>query len=312
MRYLVLAIIFTTFTCSAQFDGPGGELGSKSVHKDATSIIAWASGGTLNRGYRQINDTAEGRVAVGTLESALGSFDGSVVSLGDGGSIILTFDSPIQNNEGYDFAVFENGFKVGFSYYLELAHVEVSENGIDYTRFPSECVVDSSFQTNNFSYTKPEELYNLAGKHQAPYGTLFDLEEIGLSEIKYIKLIDVVGSIIDSIGTRDSKGRIINEPFPSPFESGGFDLDAVAAVNGALLKKEERVLKHVRIYPSLAAVNETIHIEAPHNAVVQVSDIQGKIVSTNTTGELKLRKAGMYYVHVTFEGKSFTQKILIH
>ena len=34
--------------------------------------------------------------------------------VGDGGSAILTFDTPIANGPGFDFAVFENGFSDTF------------------------------------------------------------------------------------------------------------------------------------------------------------------------------------------------------
>ncbi|MEJ6786411.1 MAG: T9SS C-terminal target domain-containing protein, partial [Bacteroidota bacterium] len=208
MRFIAIAIIFTTFTCSAQFDGAGGELGSKSIDKDNSSITAWATSAVIQRGKLQINQSNNSLATLGDSSSAIGPFDGNVLSLGDSGVVTLGFDEPIINSEGYDFAVFENGFRVGFSYYLELAHVEVSDNGTDFVRFPSESLSDTSYQTDNFGYTDPVKLKNLAGKHQAPYGTLFDLEEIGLDQINYIRIVDVIGSVNDSFGTRDSKGRI--------------------------------------------------------------------------------------------------------
>jgi hypothetical protein len=88
MRIGALLVIFIQILTHAQFDGPGGELGSKSISKDNSSIIGWASAAQLVRGPIQINDTALGLASVGTEASALGSCDGDVVSLGDGGSII--------------------------------------------------------------------------------------------------------------------------------------------------------------------------------------------------------------------------------
>jgi len=232
MRFVIIVLTAFTLNAWAQFDPAGGEPGSKSIHKDASSITGWASSAEIYRGFMQINDTSLGKPTVGDSSSAIGAMDGLVVSLGDGGEAVLTFAEPITNRSGYDFAVFENGFKVGLSFYLELAHVEVSNDGINYVRFPSETVSDTSYQIDNFGYLKPTDIYNLAGKHQAPYGTLFDLEEVGLDTIRFVRLIDVIGSLDSSSGSRDSKGKIINDPFPSPFESGGFDLDAVAVVNG--------------------------------------------------------------------------------
>jgi hypothetical protein len=312
MRIIAFSLLFICFTCWAQFDPAGGELGSKSIHKDASSIIGWASGAVLVRGYAQINDTSAGKPTIGTESSALGPFNGDVVSLGDGGSITLTFDKPIVNNESYDFAVFENGFKVGLSYYLELAHVEVSEDGITYIRFPSESLSDTSFQIDNFAYIAPQNIYNLAGKHQAPFGTLFDLEELGLQQINYVRLRDVVGSLNDSFGSRDGKGRIINDPFPSPFPSGGFDLDAVAVVKGTLLKREEIVLEGVAIYPTPAQVNQEIQIRAPEGATIQISDMQGRLVSSNTAKSIKLEEIGIYIISIRRGNEVWQQKVVIY
>jgi len=312
LRNIVLtALLVVSGALFAQFDGAGGEIGSKSIHKDHESINSWATGAEVVLGPVQINDTSSGYPTIGTSASAIGPMDGSVLSLGDGGLVTLSFDQPIRNTAGYDFAVFENGFKVGLSYYLELAHVEVSENGVDFYRFPSESLTDTSFQTNNFSYTEPSNLYNLAGKHQAPYGTLFDLEEVGLESANFVRLIDVVGSVNDSFGSRDSKGRLINEPWPTPFESSGFDLDAVAIVSGSMLKREEQRLTGVRIYPSLARIGETVYIDAPLGTIIQVLDIQGKEVLNSAEGSMALSQAGIYFIRLTNNGKMYTQKVVV-
>ncbi|MFN6048554.1 MAG: T9SS C-terminal target domain-containing protein, partial [Bacteroidota bacterium] len=61
---------------------------------------------------------------MGTAAGAEGpAASNGVVSLGDGGIATLTFDPPITNGDGFDFAVFENTFLDTF---LELAFVEVS------------------------------------------------------------------------------------------------------------------------------------------------------------------------------------------
>ena len=311
MRFIAIAIIFTTLTCSAQFDGAGGELGSKSIDKDNSSITAWATSAVIQRGKLQINQSNNSLATLGDSSGAIGPFDGNVLSLGDSGVVTLGFDEPIINSEGYDFAVFENGFRVGFSYYLELAHVEVSDNGTDFVRFPSESLSDTSYQTDNFGYTDPVKLKNLAGKHQAPYGTLFDLEEIGLDQINYIRIVDVIGSINDSFGTRDSKGRIINDPWPTPFASSGFDLDAVAVVNGSLLNTQEIELAGVKVYPSLARVNEPIHISGQEDMSIEVFNQRGQtILKTNET-EIKLDASGLYIFQVTLRDRVFTQKVVI-
>lgn len=315
MRGITLPVLLVWLASSAQFDAAGGEQGSKSVHKDDASIVAWASGASMSRGYLQINDTAAGKPTVGTESSALGVFDGEVVSLGDGGVITLTFDQPIVNNEGYDFAVFENGFKVGFSYYLELAHVEVSQNGTDFVRFASESLSDTSFQTDNFGYTDPQKIRNLAGKHQAPYGTLFDLEEVGLEEVNYIRLIDVVGSVNDSLGSRDSKGRIINDPFPTPFASGGFDLDAVAIVNGAMLSvfTPKTFSKANPLVTNSLARGEVLKLKVEWaDAMTSSRDIQGKTIYPFSQKPCSFDTPGIYIITILQQNQQWVQKIVVY
>ena len=312
MRFLSIIIVFSSLCCFAQFDPAGGELGSKSIHRDASSIIDWASGAEIKRGYMQVNDTVLGKPTVGDESSATGAMDGLVVSLGDGGEAVLTFAEPIINGSGYDFAVFENGFKVGLSYYLELAHVEVSNDGVNYVRFPSETVSDTSYQVDNFGYLKPTDIYNLAGKHQAPYGTLFDLDEVGLDTVRYVKLIDVIGSTNPELGSKDSKGKIINDPFPSPFESGGFDLDAVAVVNGELLNVEQLAANQIQLLPNRVAKIRVITIVVAENAEIEVFNTLCGQVFDGRVQQFSLSNSGFYTVQITQNAITYTRKVCVY
>ncbi|MBU3927058.1 MAG: T9SS type A sorting domain-containing protein, partial [Bacteroidetes bacterium] len=81
------------------------------------------------------------------------------------------------------------------------------------------------------------KLNNLAGKYRGRYGVPFDLNELSgesgldISHIVAIRLVDVVGSISPPWQRFDQEGRIINDPWPTPFETGGFDLDAVGVIH---------------------------------------------------------------------------------
>ena len=109
-------------------------------------------------------------------------------------------------------------------------------------------------------------IHGLAGKYRAGYGTPFDLSQLqlaydaaitdtdnyftvayeasletnfpflDLSDIRYVRLIDIVGdatardvdaNVVDALG---NEGAIIYDPFPT-IGSAGFDLDAVAVLN---------------------------------------------------------------------------------
>ena len=191
----------------------------------------------FSAGPEDISDPQSPLANFGQSINATGVAEGNstdVVSLGDGGSIILSFPYPISNGPGPDFAVFENGFSNDF---LELAFVEVSTNGTDFVRFPATSNTSSASQTGTFGNTDPTLVNNLAGKYRQGFGTPFDLAELAdstgikLDSINYIKLVDVVGSIDPVFASYDANGNPVNDPFPTPFPSSGFDLDAIGVIH---------------------------------------------------------------------------------
>lgn len=200
-------------------------------------IAEWATEVVqLTRGPQDIANPGLGLVTVGTAESALGARDGSVVSLGDGGSIVLSFAKAIFDGPGDDFAVFENGFASGSLVFAELAFVSVSSNGSDWLDFQSR--YDGTRPVSAFGTIDPASVHNLAGQVAAPNGTGFDLSEltaaaassggtIDLNAIRFVRLVDVVGNG----STTDSFGNPIYDPYPTGLASSGFDLDAVGAIH---------------------------------------------------------------------------------
>jgi hypothetical protein len=218
----------------SQFNTIPGKPQSIAIHGDSSCFVNWASEGIAFPGLRQINVPDSGMASVGTINSAFGKHrKNGVISLGDGGSVVLGFPQPIINGPGFDFAVFENAFNDSF---LELAHVEVSQDGQRYFRFPSLSYSQTGEQTQPFGTTYPDSIHNLAGRFRMPYGTPFDLNDFKdtpdfPTTINYVKIIDVVGSIDSRWGSKDSRGNLINDPWPTNFGSSGFDLDAVGVIN---------------------------------------------------------------------------------
>ena len=233
--YVILIIAMSSQHAIAQFAPAAGQPGSTALRADSSCFINWASKCHVQRGLKQINLPDSGYASVGTAQSAIGQAStNGVVSLGDGGIATLTFNPPISDGNGFDFAIFENTFLDTF---LELAFVEVSTDSQSWARFPNESLTQTNKQTAAFSYTQPTKIHNLAGKYRHPYGTPFDLQDLAMmsnirtNEIRYVRIIDVLGSIDTLYAQRDSKNRIINDPWPTPFASSGFDLDAVGVIH---------------------------------------------------------------------------------
>ena len=175
-------------------------------------------------------------------QKALGAAKGDsydIVCLGNGGSITLSFDIPICDGKGADFAVFENGFNNQF---LELGFVSVSSDGEHFIRF--DCVSLTDHTVDAFGSIDNTQIYNLASKYKQGLGTPFDLNElryrsevlsglVDLNRIRYIRIDDIIGDPKGGRDERDSFGNIIYDPYtvdPSIY-SAGFDLDAIGVLN---------------------------------------------------------------------------------
>jgi hypothetical protein len=214
------------------YPGPAGNADSTAISMGDPSIVVWASGTVLPITYGdEVDDKWR------TPEKSLGRAEGTsydVVCIGEGGEITVTFDAPIQDDAGYDFAVFENASSPGF---LDLAFVEVSTDGNTFARF------DTASRTQDpagpFDTIDTASLEGLAGKYIQGFGHPFDLHALTFSpevlsgavdllDVRFVKFIDVIG---DGSMT-DSFGRPVYDPTPCT-GSAGFDLDAVGVLHTA-------------------------------------------------------------------------------
>ena len=282
MKLLHLITWLVLLNCKfihGQFAPAAGQLGSQAIHTDSSVFIAWGQNCTVTRGPLTISDLSQGLASFGDSTAALGKADGlNVVSLGDGGSAIVTFNGSLFNGPGFDFAIFENGFTDD---YLEFAFVEVSSDGQNYFRFPAISNIQDSIQTGPFDFSDPSKVHNLAGKYRALYGTPFDLNELSgingldLQNITHLKIIDVIGSITPGFQSLDSQGNIINDPWPSPFSSCGFDLDGVGLIhlNPASFQNNPMKETVLSIYPN-PFTNE-ITLKTNQKGKIKISNFLG-------------------------------------
>lgn len=319
----IVSIFMLGMSASAQYAPAAGQQGSTAIHKDTSSIKAWANACSLQLAWQDIADTTLGKVSVGDNTSAVGAANGNVVSLGDGGSATLTFAKPIVNGEGFDFAVFENGFTTGGNKaFLELAFVEVSSDGVNYTRFAATTHIQDTTQLA-MEGVDCTFLNNFAGKYTSGYGTPFDLQELAnepnldINNITHVRIIDVVGSINDLYATYDSEGNKVNDPYPTPFPSSGFDLDAI----GVIHQKEETSTSindiaalNIGIYPNPA--KDVVHLQCAYDTQITMTDVRGKVCYQSSfinhqTIDVSQLSQGMYILHANSKGKTATHKLFV-
>lgn len=288
--------------------------GSTAIPGDSSIFVDWGKTGQVVRGFVDIRNPQAGMVTVGLPEMTAAYPNGEAVSLGDGGMATLEFEPPIVNGPGADFAVFENGFHIqtaSDSDFLELAFVEVSSDGINWVRFAALSDNDTVKQLRTFDGSRAHKVHNLAGKYVGNYGTPFDLEElkdssgIDVMNIRFVRVIDVVGSLNDSFATRDSRGFKINDPFPTPFPQGGFDLDAIGVIYNQHSPNGIETIAAFRPYPNPLKSGQPLHLAAegtPLNWTLY--SLEGKKMSEGNDCSPGLELApGHYFMEVKSLGQ---------
>lgn len=277
---LLLSTLLSSLYVGGQFAPPAGQVGSSALHEDSSSFNAWASSCVLHLGWQNIADTTLGKAAVGDSLSPIGKPSNTVVSLGDGGIATLQFGQYLYDGPGWDFAVFENSFQDDF---LELAFVEVSSDGINFHRFQAASLTQDTQQIGPFGLLDATKINNLAGKYRGGFGTPFDLSELSgaagldLQKITHVRVIDVVGSILNAYASSDTADHKINDPWPTAFASSGFDLAGVGLIHSSSkvgLKEQDF---NVGVYPNPSSGNINITF-TESNFSIQIYSLTGKLL----------------------------------
>jgi hypothetical protein len=139
-----------------------------------------------------------------------------VLSLGVGGEIVLD-TGPITDGPGADLVVFENAFWANdgpANVYAELGEVAVSTDAVSWRTFACDSTRDGRTAWPGCAGWSPARQYDPFVVPLDPAvsgGDTFDLEDVGLSEARYVRIRD-----------RATEGMA---------PTAGFDLDAVGVVH---------------------------------------------------------------------------------
>jgi hypothetical protein len=319
---LMLMMLFFTFNVKAQFHGPVGSLNCNAIHKDSSVIVNWAKQCLVNRGFQSLDDESLGPTTTGHDTCAIGKAgESGVVSLGDKGEAILQFHKPIIDGLGHDFAVFENSFSDSF---LELAFVEVSSDGIHYVRFPATSLTQTLTQIEAYDEVgEASKLNNLAGKYKAMYGTPFDLNElrdsvnVNIQYITHVKIIDVVGSINPLFASFDQYKQIINDPFPTAFPNGGFDLDAVGVIHQAdIYTNINEQVNNFDVFPNPFNNVLTIHHQSGETINIELLNQFGVLIkkelisASDALIQTEELPSGIYVLKISEKGNTYFKKLI--
>lgn len=321
----VIFLACWSFLVVAQYPPPAGQPGTTAMHRDSSAFVRWAQTCEVSRGYINITDTTvyfEGtnKANYGSYLYATGPADDYVVSLGDRGWAVLTFDPPLADGPGPDFAVFENSFSSSF---LELAFVEVSSDGNRYVRFPAVSLTQADTQVGTFDTLDAKQIHNFAGKYRMGFGTPFDLDDlkdssgVQLDRITHMRVIDVGGCLQPGYASFDSEGHAINDPWPTPFGTGGFDLDAIGVIHDTLELSTSKINQtSLKIYPNPVSDFLRVDIQPLETGKVVIRDLSGRVLLHESINgiivtNLATWASGVYLVTVSIpDGRSVTRKII--
>ena len=316
--YFIIIALFSSTLLKSQFAGAVGTVNTSAIYKDSNVFVSWAKSCIIERGLKDIALDSLGYADLGNDTNAIGNAGNAVVSLGDGGTAIAIFNPPISNLPGPDFAVFENSFS---DFFLELAFVEVSSDGINFYRFPATSNVQTQQQIGPFDLlSEPDKLNNLAGKYRALFGTPFDLDELNgisnlnINAITHVKIIDVVGVISGPYANYDQHQHAVNDPYPTPFSSSGFDLDAIGVMHQQELGLIDNNDSHqLIIYPNPA--EDEIFVFTKINKEIKEINLYSTtgccLIKTDQSKlDFSKFKSGLYIINVSFKsGLIITKKV---
>lgn len=212
----------------------------------ATSVVQFNSGSSANASFpaaKALGGPQGGGASGGSTD---------VCVLGVGGSLTLGFASPIVDGPGADLSCFENGFGFGGGgNFSEVAFVEVSSDGVNFARFPSNYagppVPQSAFGTLPFGTFAGlvgglPVFSNVVSNTLDPRdpvvagGEFFDLAELTADPLVVAGVVDLDGiqfvRVVDAIAgfDVDSSGKFV---FDNGGSTGSADIDAVAVCHDA-------------------------------------------------------------------------------
>jgi hypothetical protein len=309
---IAIAMFFSMAIMHAQFPDRVGMPGSDAISAEQPGL-KWGTSCIVSPGFLSIADTNAGRVLIDEATYAVGKADNLTVSLGDGGNVTVMFERPIVDGPGPDFAIFENSFE---DYFLELAFVEVSSDGVHFVRFPATSLTSTIKQIGPFDRIPDvRKLHNLAGKYRGGYGTPFDLSVlkdsvgIDIESITHVRVRDVIGSINPRFASYDAQGNIINDPWPTPFPTCGFDLDAIAVINEKSANAESIQIAPNPVHASSDGIARVIagiqSFDMYTMEGVWIGNVQDGIIQTSGLS------AGIYLLRGMEQGSIHTGTVMI-
>ncbi len=228
-----------------------------------------------------------------------------ILSLGLDGEIVIGFeDHLIVDGPGADFTIFENAFvnPINQKIFAEPAVVSVSIDGEEFIEFPYD---EASLE--GCAGTKPTNGNADPFDPGQSGGNSFDLAEIGLQKIKWIKIRDITRAVLENP----------DHEYYDPTLTG-FDLDAVAGIhlekNGMMsIINPAEVCFNIKLNGNLLTIENLNNIRSS----LHIIDITGRLlysdkISSNTYISLNYKDVGVYFLILKNDNFIIRKKLLLN
>lgn len=290
MKNRIRLVLLASFTCS---------VAAAQLSPWPDAVVLYRQGPNATPGFDSTNPYFPQNVLGRPDSAARGNVPAStpqeLQALGTGGEIVLRYTGrAIVNLPGPDFTVFENPFFIGAdsnSVFREVGIVSVSKDGITFRQFP----YSGSPSWRNLAGATP----TLGGNPLDPRvsgGDKFDLAEIGMDSVRFIRIVDAAGLV--------------------PDDGPSFDLDAVAALHLVALSTSAPLVSNVpaslklnQNYPNPFNPTTTItyDLHKSGEVLLEVFDMIGRSVA-RLVSEYQL--PGRYVK--TFDASGFPSGVLCY
>ncbi|PIE52858.1 hypothetical protein CSA37_04240 [Candidatus Fermentibacteria bacterium] len=218
---------------------------------DASPAVQYGDGAGYGQAYYPENILGPPDPAATPTAPSYG--ENNLLTLGTDGWVVIEFtDNTVINGDGPDFTVFENVMQTGSGYFRECAFVEVSQNGSDWYMFPWDATtlegLAGVWPTTGEDPTDPA----VSG------GDQFDLEDLNLDWIRFVRLTDCGSSVPDG---------------------GLFDLDAVASIHWTTGIEDETGTAVSRVFAS-SPFNSSLTVSTDQRGELRCYSAEGRIVGS--------------------------------
>jgi hypothetical protein len=131
-----------------------------------------------------------------------------------------------------------------------------------------------------------------------------------------------VGSLLPEIGSRDFAGNLINDPWPTPFPSSGFDLHAIGYIHFAIPESLNEKIGNdqVSIFPNPILNGREVTIKSAKGfKEVKITNSYGEVVIKKFFNQeikdeniLLQLNPGLYNIEILNEGSFiYIQKLIV-